>query len=120
MATSAGWIPDWFGLNGRTIVPPFFQTDCVVNTINYGCYSSTQMDSLINQAEAATSPSRRGALWGQADTLAMKDAVIVPLLSQQAAVLLEYAGAQPGLGGDRLSAEHRRSGHHQRLAQPTS
>ncbi|HEY3978063.1 MAG TPA: ABC transporter substrate-binding protein [Streptosporangiaceae bacterium] len=78
----AGWIPDWFGLNGRTIIPPFFQTDCQVNTINYGCYSSKTMDNLITQAEAATSTSSAASLWGQANTLAMQQALIVPLQSQ--------------------------------------
>jgi peptide/nickel transport system substrate-binding protein len=84
LSTSAGWIPDWYGLNGRTVIPPFFQTNCVENTINYGCYSSKQMDSLISQAEAATSPTKAGALWGQANELALKDVVIVPMLSDQA------------------------------------
>jgi peptide/nickel transport system substrate-binding protein len=78
----AGWIPDWFGLNGRTVIPPFFQTDCQVNTINYGCYSSSKMDGLIKQAEAATSNSAAASLWGQANTLAMQQALIVPLQSQ--------------------------------------
>jgi peptide/nickel transport system substrate-binding protein len=77
-----GWIPDWFGLNGRSVIPPFFQTDCQVNTINYGCYSSKTMDNLINSAEAATSNSSAASLWGQANTLAMQQALIVPLQSQ--------------------------------------
>ncbi|HEY5361720.1 MAG TPA: ABC transporter substrate-binding protein [Streptosporangiaceae bacterium] len=76
------WIPDWFGLNGRSVIPPFFQTDCVVNTINYGCYSSKTMDALIKQAEAATSNSTAASLWGQANTMAMQQALIVPLQSQ--------------------------------------
>jgi peptide/nickel transport system substrate-binding protein len=84
IGTSAGWIPDWFGNNGRTVVPPFFQTDCVTNTVNYGCYSSPQMDSLINKAESAPTAAAAGSYWGQANALALKDAVIVPLLSQQA------------------------------------
>jgi peptide/nickel transport system substrate-binding protein len=83
VATSASWFPDWFGNNGRTIIPPFFQTNCVVNTINYGCYSSPQMDKLIKEAEAAPTTSAAGTFWHQADVLAMKDAVIVPLLAQQ-------------------------------------
>jgi peptide/nickel transport system substrate-binding protein len=83
VGTSAAWIPDWFGNNGRTFIPPFFQTNCVVNTINYGCYSSAQMDKLITQAETAPTVAAAGGFWHQADTLAMKDAVIVPLLSQQ-------------------------------------
>jgi peptide/nickel transport system substrate-binding protein len=78
-----GWIPDWFGNNGRTIIPPMFQTDCQVNTINYGCYSSPQMDNLIKQAEAATSVSAAGKLWGQANALAIQQALIVPIQSQK-------------------------------------
>jgi peptide/nickel transport system substrate-binding protein len=78
----AGWIPDWFGLNGRSVIPPFFQTDCQVNTINYGCYSSKTMDNLISSAEAATSNSSAASLWGQANTLAMQQALMVPLQSQ--------------------------------------
>jgi len=95
-AASGEWIPDWFGNNGRTIVPPFFQTDCVVNTINYGCYSSPQMDSLIKQAEAATTVSAAGALWHQADELAMKQALIVPIQSQKFPMFHSKRVAGPG------------------------
>ena len=77
-----GWIPDWFGNNGRTIISPFFQTNCVVNTINYGCVSNTKMDGLIKSAEAATSTSTSATDWTQANTLAMQNAWIVPLLTQ--------------------------------------
>ena len=79
-----GWYPDWYGNNGRTIIPAFFQTNCVVNTINYGCVNNSQMNSLIKQAESATSQSQAGSLWHQADQLAMKNAWIVPLQAQQA------------------------------------
>jgi peptide/nickel transport system substrate-binding protein len=77
-----GWIPDWFGLNGRSVLPPFFQTDCQVNTINYGCYSSKQMDTLISSAEASTDAATSASDWQQANTLAMQQALIVPLQSQ--------------------------------------
>ncbi len=103
-----GWFPDWFGNNGRTIISPLFQTNCVLNTTNYGCYSSKQLDSLITQAEASTSLSQAGTLWNKADRTVMGNAVIVPLLSQQ---LLMYSSAnaqqagtsaivyQPNIGG---------------------
>ena len=103
-----GWFPDWFGNNGRTIISPLFQTNCVLNTTNYGCYSSKQLDSLITQAEASTSVSQAGTLWNKADRNVMSNAVIVPLLSQQ---LLMYSSAnaqqagttaivyQPNIGG---------------------
>jgi peptide/nickel transport system substrate-binding protein len=76
------WIPDWFGNNGRTVITPFFQTNCVVNTINYGCVNNTKMDSLITQAETSTSTGTSASLWGQANTLAMQNAWIVPLITQ--------------------------------------
>jgi peptide/nickel transport system substrate-binding protein len=77
------WVPDWFGDNGRTTIQALFQgPNCVVNTVNYGCYDSPAVNSLINQAEAATTVSAAGSAWHQADVDIMKDAAIVPLLSQ--------------------------------------
>jgi peptide/nickel transport system substrate-binding protein len=35
------WFPDWFGNNGRTVIQALFQgPNCVVNTVNYGCYDN--------------------------------------------------------------------------------
>ncbi|HET7017229.1 MAG TPA: ABC transporter substrate-binding protein [Streptosporangiaceae bacterium] len=82
--STPGWIPDWFGNNGRTVIAPLFQTRCVANTNNYACYSSKTVDSLIAQAEKASSLSQAAALWHQADMQIMKDAVIVPLGDGQA------------------------------------
>jgi len=78
-----GWIPDWFGNNGRTVIQALFQgPNCVVNTVNYGCYNSPKVNGLINKAETATSVSQAGTFWHQADMQIMKDAAIVPLGSQ--------------------------------------
>ena len=79
----AGWIPDWFADNGRTIVQAMFQgPNCVVNTINYGCYDNPTVNSLIMQADGAPSASAAGRFWHQADLDIMKDAAIVPIMSQ--------------------------------------
>ena len=79
-----GWIPDWFGDNGRTIIQTLFQgPDCVVNTVNYGCYDNSAVDSLITQAENAPSLSAAATAWHQADSQIMSDAAIVPLMSQK-------------------------------------
>jgi peptide/nickel transport system substrate-binding protein len=79
-----GWIPDWFGNNGRAVIQALFQgPNCVVNTVNYGCYNSPTVNSLISKAEAATDISQAGADWHQADMAIMKDADIVPVMSQQ-------------------------------------
>jgi peptide/nickel transport system substrate-binding protein len=78
-----GWIPDWFGNNGRTIVQALFQgPNCVINTVNYGCYDNTKVNSLITTAEAATDLTAAGSAWQQADAQIMSDAAIVPVMSQ--------------------------------------
>jgi len=77
------WFPDWFGNNGRTIVQALFQgPNCVINTDNYGCYDNSAVNSLIQQAEGATSTSAAGSLWQKADAQIMSDAAIVPIMSQ--------------------------------------
>jgi peptide/nickel transport system substrate-binding protein len=79
----AGWIPDWFGSNnGRTTLQPLFETDCVVNTTNDGCFSSPTVNSLIKKAEGTSSISGAAAVWHQADIAVMKEAPVVPLISQ--------------------------------------
>jgi peptide/nickel transport system substrate-binding protein len=78
-----GWIPDWFGNNGRTVVQALFQgPNCVINTVNYGCYNNASLNSLITQAEGATSLSAAGTFWHQADMQVMSDAAIVPVMNQ--------------------------------------
>jgi peptide/nickel transport system substrate-binding protein len=54
----------------------------VVNTVNYGCYENPTVNSLIAQAEKATSTSATATAWHQADMDIMKDAAIVPIISQ--------------------------------------
>ena len=78
-----GWFPDWFGNNGRTVVQALFQgPNCVINTVNYGCYDSSKVNSLITQAEGAPSVAQAGTFWQQADSTIMSDATIVPVMSQ--------------------------------------
>jgi len=78
-----GWFPDWYGNNGRTVVQALFQApNCVINTVNYGCYNSATVNSLITQAEGASSIAQAGTFWHQADSQIMSDAAIVPIMSQ--------------------------------------
>jgi peptide/nickel transport system substrate-binding protein len=80
-----GWIPDWFGgNNGRTVVDPFFRTNCVQGTINYGCYSNPKVDKMIDEAEGTPDLTKSNALWHQIDVTVMHDAVIIPLVSEYA------------------------------------
>ena len=117
-----GWFPDWFGNNGRTVVQALFQgPNCVINTVNYGCYDNSTVNSLITKAEGASSLPAAGNYWHQADVQIMSDAAIVPIMDQ------DYRRSTPALGSGvsppparrsrrRSSAEHRRSGHHRSLA----
>jgi peptide/nickel transport system substrate-binding protein len=77
------WIPDWFGNNGRSVIQALFQGPaCVINTNNYGCYDSSTVNSLITQAESASSASAAATYWAEANTQVLKDAAIVPVFSQ--------------------------------------
>ena len=76
------WYPDWFGNNGRALIQALFAPRCTVNTNNYGCYDNPVVNSLINQAETATSLSAAAAAWHQADIDIMHDAAIVPIMDQ--------------------------------------
>ena len=90
MATGS-WYPDWFGDNGRTTIQPLFQTDCTVNTVNDGCFSSPAVDRLISRALKQPTAAAAGPLWQQADADVMKDAAIVPLIDQYSA---QYASSR--------------------------
>jgi peptide/nickel transport system substrate-binding protein len=90
------WTPDWFGNNGRTTVQPFFQTDCAVSTINYGCFTSKTADADIEKALKAPSVSAAARLWHQVDLIAQQNAVMVPLIDQFTPVLSSDRVASPG------------------------
>lgn len=77
------WFPDWFGNNGRTVIQALFQgPNCVINTVNDGCYDNATVNSLILKAEGASSLSQAGTYWHQADEQIMADAAMVPIMSQ--------------------------------------
>jgi peptide/nickel transport system substrate-binding protein len=96
------WIPDWFGNNGRTMIQALFAPRCTVNTNNYGCYDSPAVNSLITQAETATSQTAAAAAWHQADVDIMQDAAIVPIMDQGFAMFssarVRNAMFQPNIG----------------------
>lgn len=82
-----GWVPDWYGNDGRTMIQPLFDGRTYgTNTIDYGDYNNPQVNSDIDQALAATTPQEAGKFWHQADMQIMQDAVVVPILSQKTPV----------------------------------
>ncbi|MEV6156699.1 ABC transporter substrate-binding protein [Nonomuraea sp. NPDC052129] len=80
--SAPGWVPDWYGNNGRAVSQPLFQTNCTPGTSNYGCYSNPKVDALIKQALAEPDATKAAGLWHQVDQTVMADAVIVPFNNQ--------------------------------------
>ncbi len=89
--SDVGWVPDWLGNNGRSNVVPLFQSNCANPTTNYGCYSSPITDGLIKQALKAPSTAAAAPLWAQAGQQVMKDAAIVPFMTQDVVL---FAGSR--------------------------
>ena len=82
-----GWVPDWFGNNGRAVIEPLFDGRTYgPNSVNYGDYNNPAVNALIDKALVASDETTAGQLWHQADVLIMRDAAIVPFQTQQTAI----------------------------------
>jgi ABC-type transport system substrate-binding protein len=77
-----GWIPDWFGNNGRSTLQPIM-TDPGPGASDYSGYNSPVATGLINKALAAPTQAAAAKLWSQANTYVAKDAATVALNSQK-------------------------------------
>ena len=81
--TEPGWIPDWFGpTNGRATLPDILDGALSYPGSDWGGFDDPAVDSLVNQAESATSLSTAASLWHQADQQVMKDAAFIPFQTQ--------------------------------------
>jgi len=81
--TEPGWVPDWFGpTNGRATLPDLFDGALNFPGSDWGGYDNPSVDSLVTQAESATTITAAAALWHQADEQVMKDAPFIPFQTQ--------------------------------------
>jgi ABC-type transport system substrate-binding protein len=79
-----GWVPDWFGNNGRAIIEPLFDGRTYgPNSVDYGDYNNPKVDALIDKALASGDQQAAAGLWHQADTQTMRDAAIIPIETQR-------------------------------------
>jgi peptide/nickel transport system substrate-binding protein len=79
-----GWVPDWFGNNGRAVVSPLFDgRNWADGTSNYGDYDSPVTNALIDKALTAKTMEDTQKFWHEADVQIMKDAAIVPFMAQK-------------------------------------
>ncbi|MFG2001326.1 ABC transporter substrate-binding protein [Spirillospora sp. NPDC048911] len=79
-----GWVPDWYGNNGRTnIVPLFDGRTYGPNSTDYGGYDNDAVNALIDRALQAPAEAQAATAWAEADKLIMKDAPVVPFMNQK-------------------------------------
>ena len=77
-----GYIPDWFGNNGRSIVQPLF-TNPGLGSTDWGGYDNPTANALVDKALTARTPAQANKLWAEAQTFVMKDAGYVPINVQK-------------------------------------
>lgn len=82
-----GWIPDWLGNNGRSVIEPLFDGRTYgPNTQDYGDYDNSTVNSDIDHALAATTTAQATSYWQAAAKQIMADAAVVPIGAQKTAV----------------------------------
>jgi peptide/nickel transport system substrate-binding protein len=81
-----GWIPDWLGNNGRSVIEPLFDgRHYQKGSTDYGDYNNKKVNSEIDKALSSKSQSEAKKHWQAAAKQVMQDAVIVPLGAQKVA-----------------------------------
>jgi len=81
---SAGWGPDWFGNSAVSFFNPLYSSPGgfpASGGSNFGYFSSTAVNGLINQALSQTTEAQADTYWAQADEQVMKEAAIYPITS---------------------------------------
>ncbi len=78
------WYADY--LDPQNFLPTLLRTGAAVNRVSY---SNLRFDALCDQADREHDPSKRIALYQQADRLAMSEAALLPLAYPKAAMLIK-------------------------------
>ncbi|MEZ0092665.1 ABC transporter substrate-binding protein [Streptacidiphilus sp. EB129] len=82
-----GWVPDWYGNNGRATIEALFDgRGYGPGSTDWGDYNSTATNALIDQALSAPTVAAAGALWHQTDVQIMQDAAFIPFETQKTAL----------------------------------
>ena len=77
-----GWIPDWFGNNGRSVLQPLF-SDPGPGASDYSGYDSPVTNNLIHLALTAPTPAKAASYWTKVNAQIMRDAPFVPIEIQK-------------------------------------
>jgi peptide/nickel transport system substrate-binding protein len=76
------WVPDWFGINGRSVLEPMTDgKNYGPNSVDYGDYNSPITENFVQQAltQPSTATAKITELWHEASAQTMKDAALIPL-----------------------------------------
>lgn len=78
-----GWVPDWYGNNGRAIVEPLFDGRTYgPGSTDWGDYNNAKVNADIDKALSTTDSSVAAAALHAADVQIMKDAPLIPFQTQ--------------------------------------
>ncbi len=77
-----GWIPDWFGNNGRSTIQPLF-TQPGTGSNDFGGYDNPAANTLVAQALTAKTSAQAATLWAKANAFLAKDVANVPINIQK-------------------------------------
>jgi len=79
-----GWLPDWYGNNGRSVIQPLFDgRHYGKGSPNYGKFNSPKVNKLIDKALSAKTTEEAAAAWAEADAAIVAEAPTVPFMSQK-------------------------------------
>jgi ABC-type transport system substrate-binding protein len=83
-----GWCPDYLGDNARQAIVALYDGRLPPGASgNFSEYQNPEVNRLIDRAQAEPDPTRRAALWAEADRRIMRDAPVVPLIWENHAYL---------------------------------
>jgi ABC-type transport system substrate-binding protein len=77
------WVPDWFGINGRSVLEPMTDgSHYGPNSVDYGDYNNPVTDNLIQKAltQPPSATTQISNLWHQVSVQSMKDSAFIPLV----------------------------------------
>jgi ABC-type transport system substrate-binding protein len=78
-----GWVPDWYGNNGRAIVEPLFDGRTYgPGSTNWGDYDNAKVNADIDKALSTTDSAQASSALHDADVQIMKDAALIPFQTQ--------------------------------------
>jgi peptide/nickel transport system substrate-binding protein len=78
-----GWVPDWYGDNGRAIVEPLFDGRTYgPGSTDWGDYDNAEVNADIDKALSTTDEPTAAAALHAADVRIMKDAALIPFQTQ--------------------------------------